>query len=191
MNRRHTIVGVLIIVLLSAMNAWGEGLPWKSHQAPFDFVFGNHIDTHQQTRPEPGGSLFGYVYISFTGEYTADGIPIAAHRNCDQAGAECSVGWRVTAVPGEAIFVAHEAGDHPLWFVEHRADIPQPGAFSHFHWAGDPGEASALVPGQAYEGYFLEFRAKDTFVFRLGTADILVVPGVDISTHLNIVPTLP
>ena len=24
--------------------------PWRNNAAPFNFLFGNHIDTHQQTR---------------------------------------------------------------------------------------------------------------------------------------------
>ena len=41
------------------------------HDAPYDFFFDNHIDTHQQTilrtkRGDPA-SLFGFFYIIFTG----------------------------------------------------------------------------------------------------------------------------
>ena len=49
-------------LLASALGLWAaspaeaaEMYPWRAHAAPFSFLFGNEIDTHQQSRPEPGG----------------------------------------------------------------------------------------------------------------------------------------
>ncbi len=51
--------------------------------APYSFLFGNEIDTHQQTRRIQGGDLFGYFYISFTGVVTKDGYRVATHLDCN------------------------------------------------------------------------------------------------------------
>ncbi len=37
------------------------GYPWKNHAVPYTFKFGNHIDTHQQTKVSPNGELFGFL----------------------------------------------------------------------------------------------------------------------------------
>lgn len=190
MKKRFTI-GLLILSLLSANAAFGEGLPWQDHNDPFNFMFGNHIDTHQQSMVMPSGELLGYLYIEFTGEYNQDGIPIAKHTNCNNELAECSVGWQWRGVPGQATFVYHEMGDHPIWLVNFRSDIPQPGGYSHFHWLGNPDESMGLVEEMVYEGYFLELTAKDTFAFKHGNEEIVVTAGLDLATHLNIVSIFP
>ena len=191
MKKIRLTIGLLILSFLSANAAFGEGLPWLDHQDPFNFKFGNHIDTHQQSMVMPSGDLLGYLYVEFTGEYNPDGIPIAKHSNCNGELAECTVGWQWRGVPGQATFVYHENGDHPIWLVNYRSDIPQPGGYSHFHWLGSPDESMNLVEEKAYEGYFLELIAKDTFVFKHGNEEILITPGLDISTHLNIVSIFP
>jgi hypothetical protein len=48
-----------------------------------------------------------------------------------------------------------------------------------------------LMEEMSYEGYFLELTAKDTFVFKHGNEEILVTPGLDLATHLNIVSSFP
>ena len=58
-----------------------DDYPWKNHAFPFDFLFGNHIDTHQQTQLKKDGEIFGFLYITLTGR-TIDGLPEARH--CDQ-----------------------------------------------------------------------------------------------------------
>lgn len=47
------------------------------------------------------------------------------------------------------------------------------------------------MEGMTYDGYFLELTAKNTFVFRHGDEEILVTPGIDLATHLNIVSSFP
>ena len=58
------------------------------------------------------------------------------------------------------MFLYHTMGDHPTWLVD-RADIPQPGAFSHFHFLG----ADPLQAAEMRNGYFLELQATDRFCF--------------------------
>lgn len=188
---RQTVTAAVLLTALAvaAAPAAAEGIPWRFHAAPFDFLFGNHIDTHQQTRLTPGGELAGVLYVRFTGEMV-DGFSVAHHANCDHVPDECTVGWTWRGVPGVATFVYHEHGDHPLWLVG-RDEIPQPGGYSHFHWTGAPGMAMDLVPGEVRQGYYLELTAKDTFVFRHGGDEILVVPGLDLASHLNLVTSFP
>ena len=184
----------MVVAVVSSMTAGmstAAGVPWKFHQYPADFLFGNHIDTHQQSKIMPDGSLRGYLYVSFTGDFTGDGLPVAKHSDCEIAPEGCSVGWQWEAVPGEATFVYHDGMDHPVWLLDGRSDLPQPGAYSHFHWNGWPEKAGMLVPGERHSGYFLRLVAKDTFAFEHSGEWIPVFPGVDNSTHLNIVFSFP
>ena len=131
------------------------------HKAPYDFLFGNHIDTHQENNltlnaitGEPE-SLLGKFYIIFTGEIDeASGLPIAHHprgagehnEECGVDPIDCVVGWEIRGVPGAAKFVSHagvNGDDHPVWLVNRAEEdlapapgmvIPQPGYYSHFHW---------------------------------------------------------
>jgi len=181
---------ICFLSLGTALSAIAIGLPWKDHQPPFNFTFGNHIDSHQQLQVLPDGSLFGYLYISFTGEADENGIPFAQHEDCNSEKVRCSVGWEVHGVPGQATFVSQRMGDHPIWEVK-RADIPNPGAYTHFHWLGWPEHAQDLLPtGDLVDGYFLQLTAKDTFTFKHGNEKILVRNGVDNATHINIVSGL-
>lgn len=182
-----TIFFVLLALLFAVSTSSGKGLPWKDHQSPFDFLFNNHIDSHQQLQVLPDGSLFGYLYITFTGETNEDGIPIAQHENCNDVGVKCSVGWEIRGVPGHATFLSHQMGDHPLWQVM-RADIPIPGAYTHFHWNGWPEHAHDLpITGEPVSGYYLQLTGKDTFLFKHGGDEILVTNGLDNASHINIV----
>jgi hypothetical protein len=120
------------------------------HDAPFDFIFDNHIDTHQRTllrikRGNPA-SLFGFFYIIFTGASDpASGLPVARHlrgagknEECGVDDINCVVGWIMRGKPGKAKFLYHSGvngDDHPVWLVN-RVQIPQPGSFLHFHWVG-------------------------------------------------------
>lgn len=145
------------LVLLSSVSVVQAGNDF--HDKPFDFLFGNHIDTHQQTRlkvnkhtDEPK-SLFGKFYVIFTGGTDPEsGLPIARHprgaANNEVCGVDvdCVVGWKMRGLPGAAKFVSHlgvNGDDHPVWLVnraeellapEPRMVIPQPGSFTHFHW---------------------------------------------------------
>ena len=68
-----------------------------------------------------------------------------------------------------------------------RTDIPQPGAFSHFHWLGEPEGANMLLHGDMFDGYFIELMATETFIFLHHDYEIPVRTGIDIATHVNIV----
>ena len=182
-----------IAALLAAGAASAAGYPWRSHAAPYDFVFGNEIDTHQQSRLAGGGALAGFLYVHYTGETTTDGLPVAVHDDC--ATTTCDVGWTFDALPAPGVLLYHVEGDHPVWLVD-RADIPQPGAYAHFHWFGDMPAVGAKA-----EGFLLQLRAVASFCFvhhampGSGTCrergGVAVVPGLDIATHVNIVASFP
>jgi len=179
--------------------------PWTNHAKPYDFLFngGADIDTHQQTLLNNSTKeLSGFFYIQFSGAVSRDGYRVASHTDCNAAGAACTVGWLLRGKRATATFVYHVEPDHPTWLVN-RADIPQPGAYSHFHWSD-----SALDPdvGTTHTGYLLQLEAVDTFCFvhddpamfqanRACEDDanggIIVRPGIDIATHLNIVGSYP
>ncbi len=182
-----TIFFMALVLLFSVSISLGKGMPWKNHQSPFDFLFNNHIDTHQQLMVLPDGSLLGYLYVSFTGKTNQDGIPIAQHKNCNGKGVKCSVGWEIRGVPGHASSLSHQMGDHPIWEVS-RSHIPTPGAYTHFHWTGWPEHAHDLpVTGKPVMGYFLQLTGKDTFLFKHGGDEILVKNGLDNASHINII----
>jgi hypothetical protein len=197
MNKRILICSFLVLSLLGIGSAGAAGYPWKNHAAPYDFLFGNDIDTHQQTRLTESGELFGFFYIKFTGVSTSDGYPVAGHVDCN-AMPGCSVGWILNGNPHTATLLYHVEPDHPVFLVN-RADIPEPGAYAHFHWLGEhPG------PGESKDGYLLQLTAVDSFCFIHHMADsatssntcrdnggIAVNPGTDIATHLNIVTSAP
>ncbi len=78
--------------------------------------------------------LFGFFYITFTGNFTLDGFPIAKHCDATTLPNQCVVGWILPAgIAGQATLVFHSADDHPIWLVN-RSDIPEPGSYAHFHW---------------------------------------------------------
>ena len=195
MKQAILIIPFLLLVF-SASLVGAEGYPWMDHAFPFDFLFGNFIDTHQQTQLQTDGELFGFLYITFTGGVTEDGLPIARHCDENTPPEECVVGWMIRGKRGVARFVFHE-NDHPLWLVVSRADIPQPGAFSHFHWITN--ERCPAVHAHELEmlgittcdGFFLELQAVNTFAFLHANQVIPVVPGLDIATHVNIVGSFP
>jgi hypothetical protein len=172
--------------------------PWRNHEPPFNFVFGNDIDTHQQTRLMRDGSLFGFFYIRFTGVQTKDHYPVATHVDCN-ASPDCTVGWTLTGKPISATFLYQTMDDHPV-FLANRADITQPGSPSHFHWLG----AVMPMPRQTLNGFLLQLTAVDRFCFIHNGAEaataaascrqnggVDVDPGIDIATHLNIVASAP
>jgi hypothetical protein len=188
----------LALSLLGAGAATAADLyPWNDHAAPFTFVFGNDIDTHQQTRKTRTGTLFGFFYIQFTGVVTKDRYRVATHVDCN-ASPDCTVGWTLKGTPVGATFLYQVEHDHPVFLVN-RADIPQPGAHAHFHWLG-----GMPNPGEAASGYLLQLTAVDAFCFIHHGAEgatgnktcrenggIKVNPGIDIATHLNIVTSFP
>jgi hypothetical protein len=145
LSRLHIFFLVVSILLVWVGGAQAQGL---SHDRPFDFLFDNHIDTHQQTKLRVKGgkpvSLFGFFYIFFTGEIDkASGLPVAQHPDGSPGEVcgvdiDCVVGWTMRGKPGKAKFLYHSGvngNDHPVWMVN-RTKIPQPGSWTHFHWIG-------------------------------------------------------
>ena len=179
--------------------------PWNNHAKPYDFLFngGAHIDTHQQTLLNNSTKeLSGFLYIQFTGAVSRDGYRVASHIDCNAPGAKCTVGWTLRGRRTSATLVYHVEPDHPTWLVG-REDIPQPGAYSHFHWS-DTADHPAV--GSTHNGYLLQLEAADTFCFVHGdpasfqanktceddaNSGVIVQPGIDIATHLNIVGSYP
>lgn len=140
---RYTLIYTLAILIF---NPWSfTALAADFQEAPYDFLFGNHIDTHQETKlklkkGEPD-SLKGFLYVIDTGKITDEGLPIYRHPSGgpgEECGVsiDCEVGWKIKAKPGYAKFLYHRGvngNDHPVWMVN-RVDIPQKGSFTHFHW---------------------------------------------------------
>lgn len=143
-----------------------------------NFVFGNHIDSHQSTtlvtRRGTPVSLTGSFYIIFTGETDpVSHLPIARHpRGASQnetcgVDVDCVVGWLINAVPGEGKFLFHtgvNGEDHSVWLVN-RTQIPQPGSYTFFHWITtgsiDPRAASVPAECEAQDAQDLEGVAED------------------------------
>lgn len=194
----------LALILASAFTLSGAAAhctdlyPWRQHEAPFGFMFGNDFDTHQQTRQARDGSLFGFLYVHFTGVTTKDRYGVATHVDCAMP-PDCTVGWTLTGKPLNATFMYQTMGDHPVFLVS-RADITQPGSPSHFHWLGPV----MPMPRQTVSGYLLQLTAVDRFCFVHQGAEaasstrscrdnggVQVDPGTDIATHLNVVTSAP
>mgnify|MGYP003702812913 CR=1 FL=1 len=184
---------ILVVLLLSfaiVATAYGAtGYPWRSHAAPYNHEFGNHIDTHQQSKLNRRGQLGGFFYIKFTGTETADGDPVAEHAKCDKTPDDCSVGWKLKGVPVQAKLLAKPDGEHPQWCVEAK-DIPQSPGYSHFHWLGPPEHAGDLKDGDIRDGYLLKLTAVDKFWFD-HHGGFLVTPGIDTETHANVESPCP
>lgn len=193
---RTLLAGATLTLLATGAAVAADLYPWRNHAPPFSFLFGNEIDTHQQTRRGRDDSLFGFFYVRFTGVVTKDRYGVATHVDCNTV-SDCTVGWTLNGKPVNARFLYHVPTDHPVFLVT-RADIPQPGAHAHFHWLGNE------PFGPSVAGYLLQLTAVDRFCFihhgaETATGDrncrenggIAVDPGVDIATHLNIVTSYP
>jgi hypothetical protein len=197
MKKLIMVLTTLALSLLGAGSATATNLyPWNNHAAPFNFLFGNDIDGHQQTRLAEG-NLFGFFYIKFTGATTSDGYRVATHVNCNTTSG-CTVGWLLEGKPGQGIFLYEAQNDHEVFLVS-RGDIPEPGAYAHFHWLG-----SLPSAGQSSNGYFLQLLAVDKFCFFHmlpasinpgvtceDNGGVAVNLGIDIATHVNIVTSFP
>jgi hypothetical protein len=190
-------LATFVLSLLGAGSATATDLyAWNNHAMPFTFLFGNDVDGHQQTQLTPDGSLFGFFYIHFTGIVTKDGYSVATHVDCNAS--PCTVGWTLNGKPRVATFLYQVNDDHPVFLVS-RLDIPDPGAYAHFHWIG-----SMPAAGISTSGYLLQLTAVDIFCFIHHGADsakhgktcrdnggVAVNLGTDIATHLNIVTSFP
>ena len=200
MKRLFLILAASVLPLLDAGSAAAADLlPWTDHAGPYSFRFGNEIDSHQQTRRTKNG-LSGFFYIEFTGVVTKDGYRVATHVDCNAVN-DCTVGWTLDGAPLDGAFLYQVDGDHPVFQVA-RLDIPEPGAYSHFHWL----DYAGMMPpvGVSVPGYLLQLTAVDSFCFihdSAGNASgkstchdnggIAVNSGIDIATHLNIVTSAP
>jgi len=54
----------MVMLLFGVSAALAGGPPWTGHAAPFDFLFGNHIDQFQQSKLLGNGDLQGFFYIT-------------------------------------------------------------------------------------------------------------------------------
>ena len=153
------LIGLLAVCFIAATQA--SGFRWKDHAHPYSFLFGNHIDTHQETRLEKDGALRGFFYVVHLDQdgdglldTTADGTPIKRHCTKPEHYPTCEVGWHIRAVPcikevnGCTAMYLYHKDDHPVWLIGPRkrtkdgvdflggtrALIPQPGSPSHVHW---------------------------------------------------------
>ncbi len=167
----------ILLFILSAATARAESYPWLDHESPFDFLFLNNIDTHQQTQLMSSGDLQGFFYITYTGN-VIDGLPEARH-------GDETVGWILHGVPATARLISVTKGAHPVWCID-PADLPVQRGYTHFHWLDASETASGLIEGEIYDGYILKLTARDGFAFS-HNGSFFVTPGIDFYTHDNIV----
>lgn len=159
---RYIHIYILTIFILNPL--FFSALADEFHEEPYDFLFDNHIDTHQETRLTTAKGqpkrLKGFFYIIFTGEVdSVSGLPIARHPRGSEHNEvcggdfdddidddfedegddiDCIVGWTMKGRPGKAKFLylaGVNGNDHPVWMVN-RTEIRQPGSYTHFHWIG-------------------------------------------------------
>jgi hypothetical protein len=136
--------------------------PWRAHEAPFDNLFGNMIDGHQQTQLVKDGKLKGFIYVEYLpDEQRSDGLPVARKVNC--ASSNRTVGWVVKGIPISAQLVNKSPR---IWLVN-PAELPVEGGYTHFHWTGPPQKPHGLLVGNTYEGYLMK-RIAPTPFFWLG-----------------------
>ncbi|MDH4051496.1 MAG: hypothetical protein OEU93_07935 [Rubrivivax sp.] len=192
------LIGAALALSTATAALAAEMVPWRQHRAPWSFLFGNDFDNHQQTRLTRQGDLKGFFYIRYTGTVTQDGLRVATHADCNMA-PDCTVGWTLDGRPASATLVLHAMHDHPVFLIP-RADIAQPGAYSHFHWTG----MSMPMPYMASAGYLLELTVVSRFCFIHHGAEaatsavncrdnggVAIERGTDIATHLNLITIDP
>ena len=85
MNKTKFRFALIYLLAIFIFNPWSvTAIANDFHEAPYNFLFGNHIDTHQETKIKIKRGhpvrLKGYFYIIFTGEKDpVSGLPIARH----------------------------------------------------------------------------------------------------------------
>ena len=112
----------LCLVVTDLASAGGR--IFQEHAKPFTFLFGNNIDTHQETRLTNKGDLKGFLYIRFIDEFDeTSALPIAPHCNDSTDPAGCIAGWLIEGKPCipevnncAAAFMYHFR-DHPYWLI--------------------------------------------------------------------------
>jgi hypothetical protein len=136
--------------------------PWNHHQAPYDYKFGNMIDSHQQSFiNKDGTTLKGFIYIHNINDDYAVGIPTADKAHCKTQ--PCMVGWVVKGVKVSAKLMQKSPR---IWLVD-PGDLPKEAGYSHFHWVGGPKSPHDLVVGNTYSGFLMKRIAPAPF-FWLG-----------------------
>jgi len=200
--KNHARLAVMFLLCLVVSSfTWADDDTDDQDKIPF--VFGNHIDLHQTAVLRKDNTLKGTFKIVFTGDFNDQGIPKAKHCDANTPPDQCVVGWKLRGIPGDATFVYHNM-DHPVWFVDDRNEIPQPGAYAFYHWitmdSNDEREvpdircnvaqAAMLQRGAHCPGYFLQLKAVRTFVFIHGNDEILIREGLDVASHMNIITSL-
>lgn len=204
MIKSNPIAYILVSLLLLGGNAWAGGYSWKNHQTPFTFLFGNHIDTHQELTLNKDGTLSGFFYVyrldlnnDDVADTVGDNIPLFGHCTKPEDYPTCQAGWNLTAYPCiyeingcTAMFLYHKH-DHPVWLIGpnirtveadtfldgDRNQIPQPGRPTHYHW---------LTRGSPHEGTVLPSTIAD--VENLFGVDIYVDPRCNVSTASQLTP---
>ena len=179
-----TLAATLAFIVLLPATVGAAGYEWRDHRAPFDFTFGNHIDTHQQSMTAGNGGLTGFLYITPGNETTDDGTPIAMHGDCSQNPTGCTVGWILHGLVTEAQYCGHVPGEHPAWAIP-ADDMPRQRGYTHFHWLNETPHHDGLAVGDTYSGRILKLTAVETFVFG-HHGEFLVEPGIDFETHANV-----
>jgi hypothetical protein len=178
------IFAILIPFRSNALAASGSSYPWRDHAAPYTYLFGNHIDSHQQSETIDGGQIQGYLYIHYTGQ-TINGIPVAEHTDCSMDPTSCIVGWQIQGVSARATAVSMDSMGMAQ-FCASAFTLRSLNGYSHFHWIGDPMMDMDIQIGQAYTGYLLKLTARTTFYFNHHDSMVLVTPGVDTVSHANV-----
>lgn len=184
--KRVLILTALLLSLAMAATAFAAAsYPWNGHAAPYDYLFGNHIDTHQQSKLNDRDQLGGFFYIKFTGNENEEyGVPEAEHGDCDAAATDCIVGWKLKGIRAQATLLDKPEMGHPIWCINSQ-DLPSSPGYSHFHWEGAPEHAGMLTVGNTYDGYLLKLTAVDRFFFK-HHGGLLVRQGIDTQTHANV-----
>ena len=179
LNKKYTLCAVFIFfTVIVAFNVSAAGWPWQDHARPFDFEFGNHFDTHQQSRVAGNDKLVGFFYIVFTGYDEEEDLPVAEHSDNDP---DSTAGWVLDGVPVEgAILIERIPREHPIWCLDPE-DIPRQPGYTHFHGFGDIASI-----GGSNDGYLLKLTAIDSFVFVHGDDEFVITPGIDYASHYNI-----
>jgi len=159
---------VLVVFMTAATAVFADDLfyPWQDHAAPFDFLFNNLIDNHQQSKQTGRDMLQGFIYVQFTGE-ERDGVPVAVRADCEDPALDCRVGWKFKGVPISATLVSTKPR---VWLVDEE-DLPTSAHYLHFQWVGAPQKPCKLVVGQEYEGYLMQRTAVTTFFWLGGNPD--------------------
>lgn len=185
MRTRILMMAVAVVLVTAGTAVATDGYPWRGHAAPFDFEFGNHIDTHQQSLTR-NDMLQGFFYVTLQDRIDpGTGLPVATHGNCMANPDGCSVGWVWHGTPVTAELVAHGHGQHPTWCLD-SADIPRQPGYTHFHWLGLPEHAGGFEPGDIARGWLLRLTAIDSFFFE-HHGGFAITPGIDYQSHANVV----